>query len=200
MQFPRASPCQISIFIDTGMSCEAFKSINSVFPKSFQIRNIPRNRATPETNVNRELPFCCNSLYIEVFKGCRRRIRVKRHVENRCNSTGECGASRTLIAFPFCPAWLVNMNMRVHEPWHQHLVVRNDNFFHCINRSIELIDSIDNPIANAHCTGTNSIREDGPLCSNNKVYFLSFHVFQLSIGQSHRDRHQGQPSSLASLH
>ena len=55
---------QISIFINAGMSRETFKSINSVFPKSFQIRNIPRNRATPEADVNRELPLCCNSLNI----------------------------------------------------------------------------------------------------------------------------------------
>lgn len=98
-----------------GLDEEALESSNTSFHQRKQLVSIPRNNTAVEANINPALALAGGELLVEAMKCRGGRDGVQGHVNNGRHSTRGGSPRAGVEAFPFCAAWLIEVNMCVDE-------------------------------------------------------------------------------------
>jgi hypothetical protein len=100
-------------FTYTTVAQEALETTDALLHQSLKITRVAWNNAAIEANVDPTLTLGSFDLNLEVLYGSRRRDGIQWHVDHSGHSTKGSGSSTSPEAFPFCPARLIEVNMRV---------------------------------------------------------------------------------------
>ena len=98
-------------FFDTTLDEEAFEAADAFADEGSELGGVAGDDAAIEANVDPALALGCLDLCVEVGNcGCWWDC-IQRHVNDCCYASEGCSLSAGVEAFPFRPAWFVEVDM-----------------------------------------------------------------------------------------
>ena len=107
-------------FVNAARYQKAFESEDACFPQRPELRRISRNHTAPESNIHPQFPFGSSQFFAKA-PGCRRGGNaVEGHLDQGGDAAcgGRAGCCRK--SFPVRSAWLIDVDVRIHQPRHDH--------------------------------------------------------------------------------